>query len=434
MARARRVRVVAGPTRRRPRLRADHTRLMTAWTWHWCTVPTVALGALGSLSCRDPVAPARTDGGSLIVTTVDASDGQALPWRPAVVFDPVARRVRATITIGRVVDQLADLGASEDREMLITAATAGGDPILARYSLLDNQVVWRIGGNDCTPRDVVGCLAGTGQLAVDSRRGEAFVAASRIGPDGVLIQGIGTVSTATGLMTRFSGPWDVAIGGLTVVDSPAPQSGSLLVALACPGACVRRGESLGRRLFLFDTQELEGRASFDSEALGLGGEEIQQIVASSLPGIVYVASPSRLARVNIVTGSVLDQADRAARGTGAVSLLDERSLLIADAPVSFELPGSGYVHLYDARLGYAAKVDISTPLGGVPGLGSVTATMAGLAVAPSPSGPSYLRVGSPRVGPLFPRQPARLLWIEGGKVVGWTDLGGFGLGAITVVH
>ena len=127
-----------------------------------------------------------------------------------------------------------------------------------------------------------------------------------------------------------------------------------------------------------------------------------------------------------MTASVARQA------SGSLTLVPGgRMLTLTDVGIGFDSPGSGILRLYDADLVPIGSIDASTPVGGVPN--SPTATRMGLAAAGSDGRMLYVRSGSSERGPLFPSQPARLLFVDliEKHVTRSMSLGGYGLGWVS---
>lgn len=306
---------------------------------------------------------------------------------------------------------IAGAGTATGEREIIAIATG-------RFSVLWRESLRVFGQPQVGPRAL------TGEGAAISPDGRALYL-WRVGKEGTL--GVARFDLQSKQATAYSGPWRNLVDLMVLPPSSVFPEGSL-VAVGARSGPGPRGEW---RVYFFHPASL---AVIDSITPGMIGNQrdVWQFVPTSDPQTVYVAGSSMVVRFDLVQRRVTASAQRATSGSLAL-VPGANVLVLTDAGVWPDSPGSGLLRLYDSNLRFAGAIDVSTPLGQHPN--SLTAALTGSAVTAGDGRTLYVQSGSAPRGPLFPIQAARLLAIDvvDKRFLRSIELGGYGLGPILLV-
>ncbi len=371
--------------------------------------------------CRDTMRPPDPDpSGETVVTTV--AEGQAV-W----MIDPSAGRILARLDVG---GQIEGAATSPDGAMLYVGVRAPGfRNELVAVDTRAGSVRWRLPlAENGRPHVIDGVGLRNGEVIAVSPDGERLHL-WRAEKEGVV--GVVSLDLRTRRPVGFSGPWNVAAGGLVPLapEGVAPR-GALAVLASRENAS---GGPRGRAaVYLLDPVSL---APLDSILpASLGGpqdQDIWQIIPAPGGRDLFLAGSHQLVRYDLVARRVAASTPRPSSGALSVTS-DTGHVVISDSGTWPDNPGSGHLFLFGPNLEPRGVIDVSTALGGRPS--SPTATRTGLMAASRDGRTVYVRAGSDLVGPLYPAQPARLLVVD---VVSRTlrravKLDGYGLGAVFI--
>ena len=232
--------------------------------------------------------------------------------------------------------------------------------------------------------------------------------------------GIASVDLGEFAPTAFSGPWNVAGGGI-VLFWPGGTNETL-------GVIASRDQNAGRsgaKVYLLDPNSLNVTDSIDSSDLGQQGE-IWSVDALADGRTILVGGAGWLVTYDTDLRQSVRSVARPA--WGRVHLSPDRSTVVLTDGGGFEAPGSGLLHLFDAQLSPIGTVDVSTPLGGLPN--TPTATVTRIVAFADDGRTAYVASGTPPIGPLYTTQPARIIAVDlpTRTVIRVYELGGHELG------
>lgn len=386
---------------------------------HQLMAAIVPLGLLGA--CLGP------DGGSmpsngLVITTASSGGSNVL-----YAFDPGTGRVDAWPPLGAAV--YGGVLSADSRTLFLSIRNSGFRSDLVAINARSGNALWSLTiATAGQPRilDGVGLLTGE-VMAVASD--DSLLYLWRSVKDSVV--GIAALNLKTQRPVAFSGPWNVAAGGIQPMTQRcnAPRAVLMLVA-------DRQNASGGPRrdeaVYTLDAHTLAPLDSISLPELGASpAEDVWQALPSADGRTLYVATSTRIVRYDPCNRSILASTTRPATGMLAVvAAAAETTLILTDVGVWPDTPGSGFIYLLDQNLDLLDSIDVSTPIGGDPK--TPTATVTGSAAGGSDGRTVYVRAGSDEVGPLYPPQPARLLVLDfvNRRLVRAVDLTGFGLGLL----
>lgn len=241
-------------------------------------------------------------------------------------------------------------------------------------------------------------------------------------------EGITAINLRTRRPVAFSGPWNVAAGGVVpLVLGTAPGDRRLAVIASRQYDTASRSQEA---IYLLDASSLVVVDSIMASEIG-AGQGIWQVIPDPQGHGFYVAGSEQIVRYDLATRRVIARTVRL--GLGALTLTYGGNVLVlTDTGTWPDSPGSGLLLLYGPNLESLGTIDISTPLGGAPHSASAIST--GLAAPGRDERTVYVRAGSESLGPLYPMQPARLLVVDvvSRALLRTIDLGGFGLGFLFV--
>lgn len=247
------------------------------------------------------------------------------------------------------------------------------------------------------------------------------------------VVGIAAVDLASRRTRAFSGPWNVAGGGMVAIPRGAPTwpNGALAVIAGRENAAT--GPRRQTMLYLLDLQSLAPLDSVTPQDLGgLSAATFWDVAVVANGRELLIGNEAELVRFDLATRRVLGRTSRIGSGPFMVEPASG-TVVLADNGRFPDSPGRGLLQLFRADLTADGTIDISTPLGGAPN--GPTALVMGF-VGRSADGKSvYVRTGTPPIGTLYPAQPARLLLVDltSRTVRASVALGGAGLGYIFVV-
>ncbi|MCH8986399.1 MAG: hypothetical protein IIB04_07275 [Acidobacteria bacterium] len=237
--------------------------------------------------------------------------------------------------------------------------------------------------------------------------------------------GIASVDLGEFAPTAFSGPWNVAGGGI-VLFWPGGTNETL-------GVIASRDQNAGRsgtKVYLLDPHSLNVRDSIDSSDLGQQGQ-IWDLNMLGDGRTILVGGAGWLVTYDTDLRQPVRSVARPVSGVARVSP-DQSTVVLTDSGVWPDFPGSGLLHLFDAQLSPIGTVDVSTPLGGLPG--SPTATVTRTVAFADDGRTAYVASGTLEFGPLYATQTVRIIAVDlqtrtvlrvyelGGHEMGWPFL------------
>jgi len=383
----------------------------------------VALVLLGA--CLQMLGP---DGNSmpsngLVITTATSGSSNVL-----YAFDPSTGKIDAWPSLNGTV--YGGVLSADSKTLFLNIMHSGLRSDLNAIDARSGNVVWSLSlAAAGQPRIVDGVGLLTGEVTAVTGD-DSLLYLWRSIKDSVV--GIAALNLKTQRPVAFSGPWNVAAGGiqLSAQRCSAPRAVLILVA-------GRQNASGGPRtdeaVYTLDAHTLAPLDSISLAALGASAaERIWQALPSTDGRTLYVATSTRIVRYDVCSRSVLTSTPRP--GTGLLTVVAapaaDTTLILTDVGVWPDTPGSGFIYLFGRNLDLRDSIDVSTPIGGVPM--SPTATVTGSAMGGIDGRTVYVRAGSDEVGPLYPAQRARLLIVDfvNRRFVRAVDLTGFGLGLL----
>lgn len=308
---------------------------------------------------------------------------------------------------------------SEPHRVFVSVKRSGGERELLSIDLCGRVIDWRLamfgaGG----PNQINEIGLSTGEVvAVPPRADRIYLWRSWKGDT----LGIASLDLDQLTPTAFSGPWNVAAGGIVPL-----WPGRSNEALAVVASRDQNGSRRGSKIYLLDPASLTVSDSIDVSDLGAQGE-VWSVTALTETGTILVGGATWLATYDTGLGELVRSVARPASGSVNVSP-DGATVVLTDVGTWPDFPGSGLLHLFDSELSPVGTIDVSTPLGGSPGGPTATVTMT---VAFADDGrTAYILAGTASRGPLYPTQTTRIIAVdlETRTVVRVYDLGGHELG------
>lgn len=387
---------------------------------HQLMAAMIALWLLGA--CLGPDDDSMPSNGLVITTASSGSSGVLYA------FDPGTGNVDAWPPLGGAV--YGGVLSADSRTLFLNIGNSGFRSDLVAINARSGNALWSLTlATAGQPRilDGVGLLTGEVMAVAGD---DSLLYLWRSVKDSVV--GIAALNLKTQRPVAFSGPWNVAAGGIqpTTQRCNAPRAVLILVA-------DRQNASGGPRrdeaVYILDAQTLAPLDSIAPPALGPSpAEDVWQALPSADRRTLYVATSTRIVRYDVCSRSILASTPRRAMGLLAVvaAAAADTTLILTDVGVWPDAPGSGLIYVFGQNLDLRDSIDVSTPIGGVPK--SPSATVTGSAVGGFDGRTVYVRAGSDEVGPLYPPQRARLLIVDlvNRRLVRAVDLTGFGLGLL----
>lgn len=390
-----------------------------------CLLGAGFFGAIG-IACGGSVGPDKPDVRAIDIVMTAVSSPAEL-----VIVDGAGRNIASRIDLGGAVEGLTaapdgstfyvGIVGSGFRRMLVALDGITGKTLYA-LPLSENGLPIVVDG--------IGLLSGE-VVAVSADNSRLYV--GRAVKDGV--RGIAALDLTTRRPVAFSGPWNVAAGGIVplAADGTVPLLRDGAVAIVAsrqvsPGGGPRTGE----KVYFLASSTLAVLDSITTDVLGGSPtQDIWEAVPAPDGRAIYVGGSERVARFDLVTQRVVATVARPSLGAIAVAA-DGSAVLITDVGSFPDSPGSGLLFVYGPDLVQRGTIDVSTPLGGRSR--SPSATVTGIALSRRSGHVLYVRSGTPATGPNFFPQPARLLTVDASelRVLQALELGGFGLGPIAL--
>jgi len=374
--------------------------------------------------CRSAIAPDDGDGGhaDIVATTGTAPDRLLL-------VNGTSGRVTNRLDVGGRVEGLAS--APDGSVLYAGVAGAGFRQSLVALDARTGRTLWMLPLSENGRPNVVddiGLLTGE-ILAASSDNRRLYVARSLQGGIG----GIAVLDLTSRRPVAFTGPWNVAAGGLVSLGAdptiPLLRDG-VIAMVASRQNSAGGGRRTGERVYFLAPTTLAVLDSITPDALGGSTTQgIWQIVPAPDGRSLYVGGSQRVARYDFAMRSVT--ASVARPSLGAVTVTGDGSAVIMTDGGSWpDSPGSGLLFVYGPDLAAHGTIDVSTPMGNTPR--SPTATATGVGVSWPSGRVLYLRAGTEAIGPLFPPQQARLLAVDvlERRLLRAVDLGGYGFGPL----
>lgn len=357
----------------------------------------------------------------LVITTASSGTSNVL-----YAFDPVTGNVNAWPSLNGAV--YGGALSADSRALFLNIMYSGFRSAVAAIDARSGNVLWSL---PLSTAGQPGIIDGIGLLTgeVMGAGNDSLLYLWRSIKDSVV--GIAAFDLKTRRPVAFSGPWNVATGGIQLSAQRCNAQTAVLIVLAG-----RQNASGGPRtdeaVYTLDAHTLAPLDSLLPPALGVSpGEHIWQALPSADGRTIYVATSARIVRYDACSRSVLASAPRPGTGLLAVvaAAAADTVLVLTDGGVWPDTPGSGLIYVFGRNLDLRDSIDVSTSVGGVPR--SPTATVTGSAMGGMDGRTVYVRSGSDEVGPLYPPQRARLLIVDlQNRLVRAVDLAGFGLGLL----
>lgn len=267
------------------------------------------------------------------------------------------------------------------------------------------------------PNEINGIGLSTGEvMAVHSLANRLYLWRSWKGD----VQGVASVDLRELAPTAFSGPWNVAAGGIVLF-----WPGTMNETLGVIASRDQNGGRSGSKVYFLDPTSLKVRDSIDSSDLGEQGE-VWSVDTLADGRTILVGGADWLVTYDTDLRQTVRSVARPASGSVHLSP-DHNTVVLTDAG-GIDFLGSGLLHLFDPQLSLIGTVDVSTPLGGLPNGPTATATR-GVAFAPD-GRTAYVVSGTPEIGPLYPTQASRIIAVDlqTRTVIRVYELGGYELG------
>lgn len=395
----------------------------------WLILATLA-GSIG-VGCSSTVTPdnQRAQPRDVVVTTGTTPDGRL---DGLLMVDASRGRIITRIDLGGMVEGLAS--APDGNVLYGGVVDAAGRRTLVAVDGKTGRPLWTLPLSDYgTPTVVDGIALFTAEVVASSPDNRLVYAARALRDS---IGGIVALDATTRRPVAFSGPWNVAAGGLVPLGSdpavPLLRDGALAVVASrqSPAGGGRRSRA---GVYLLAPTTLAVLDSILPSALrGSPMQDIWQVVAAPDARSVYVAGSEQIVRYDLAARRITASIARPSVGGAVTVTADGSAVIIADAGRWPDTPGSGLLFLYSSDLLARGVVDVTTPLGGTPRTSSAMVT--GVGVSQRAGHVLYIRAGTPAIGPLFPSQPARLLIVDvqEKQLLRAVDLGGYGLGPVVL--
>ena len=386
---------------------------------HQLIAAIIALWLLGA--CLGPDDDSMPSNG-LVITTASSGGSDVL-----YAFDPGTGKVDAWPPLGGVV--YGGVLSADSKTLFLNIRNSGFRSDLAAIDARSGNALWSLTlATAGQPRilDGVGLLTGEVMAVAGD---DSLLYLWRSIKDSVV--GIAALNLKTQRPVAFSGPWNVAAGGIQPTTQRCNAPRAVLIVVAGRGN-TSGGPRRDEAVYTLDAQTLAPLDSISLPALGASpADEVWQAIPSADGRTLYVATSTRIVRYDACSRSILASTPRLATGMLAlVAAAADTTLILTDVGVWPDTPGSGLIYLFGRNLDLRDSIDVSTPIGGVPK--SPSATVTGSAVGGLDGRTVYVRAGSDDVGPLFPPQRARLLIVDfvNRRLVRAIDLTGFGLGLL----
>ena len=388
--------------------------------------PAWGVCLLGLISCQQPTTPVTAGAGAESVVTSISDDGafqSSLIRVDAFTATIVARRELGGYLEGATL--------SADSNLIYAGiASINGRRELLAINARSLREEWRLRLSERLQPAFGPIGIRTAEVLTPSVDGTSLYV-WRAEQDNVV--GIAAVDLASRRTRAFSGPWNVAGGGMVAIPRGAPTlpNGALAVIASRENAAT--GPRRQSMLFLLDLQSLAPLDSVTPQDLGGSSAATFWDVAVVANGReLVIGNEAELVRFDLATRRVLGRTSRIGSGPFSVEPASG-TVVLADNGRFPDSPGRGLLQLFRADLTANGTIDISTPLGGVPN--GPTALVMGF-VGRSADGKSvFVRTGTSPIGTLYPAQPARLLLVDltSRTVRASVALGGAGLGYVFVV-
>ena len=379
----------------------------------------IAFGLLGACGAVDPgSAPT----GAVVITTVLSGAGNSL-----YAFEPATGEVRAWASLGGAV--YGGALAADSKTLYLSMRTSSVRSDLVAINARTGSALWSqtlATNGQATIVDGIGLITGEAMAASGDN---SLLYLWRSVKDSVI--GIAALDAQSRRPVAFSGPWNVAAGGVLPMTQNCNSPKAILVVVASRQNR-SGGPRVGEAVYSLDARTLTPLDSVLPSALGaLPGEDIWQALPGADGRTLYIATSSRIVRYDVCSRMIRSSTLRVGTGMLAVvSAATDTTLVLTDVGAWPDSPGSGMLHLFDRNLSLVDSIDVSTPNGGVPR--SPTAIVTGAAVAGADGRTVYVRAGSDEVGPMYPPQPARLIIVDvvSRRLVRSVRLTGFSLGLV----
>lgn len=347
---------------------------------------TGALGAGLFLACSNATEPTSVPPESLVLVAGSEIEG----------FDPSSGAAVWSMSVQGMIENV--VLSPDGRGMLLAVNTQASDRSLMKVDLCSLIVEWRLPLlRSGEPNWIEDVGLSTGEvMATDASGGFAYLWRSWKGDT----LGIALVDLDRYAPSAFSGPWDVRAGGI----SP-PSAESLTEPLAIVASRHPDGEE---KLYFLNETTLEPIDSVSSAEMGETGE-IWSVDRIGTGEALLIGGDGWLALYDRDAGEPVASATRPA--IGAVHVAPSgNTVLLTDAGVWPDSPGSGLLHVFGAQLSPLGIIDVSTPVGGVPGTATASVTWS---VAFGDDGQTaYVLGGTIDPGPLYPSQPTRIFEVD----------------------